>query len=294
MQGDFDTLLRQRMSGFTHAERRIAGYFLDNKQTLAFETGASIAMAVGLSEMTVSRFIRELGFRNLRDLKSELRTTLEDDGGVDDHMSRFQMRNAQQDTLRESLKLEMEAIVKAYALTGTRTWNAAVERLAKTPTVYVVGFQGSKGLALDFSTHLLWTRPSVHFAHNTSGTFGEILTSDRKGTLTVLIDTASYATRGIELAGQLKQRGMPLIIVTDKFSHWGSAYTSMVFEGHTHVKTYWDSSAALSVILNLLIDSVAAKLGKSAKARFSDMLGLSSVFGELVTDKYMKRAEQLP
>lgn len=290
MKVEFETMLRQRMSSLTPAERRIASYLLDNPKSLAFETGASIASAVGLSQMTVSRFIRELGFGNLRHLKRELRAELSENGDIDDHMARFQVRDARHDSLRESLRLEMEAIAKAYALVGTPSWNVAVDRLAKMPVVFVAGFQGSKGLALDFSTRLLWTRPNVFFAENTSGTFGEILTADRKSTLTVLIDTASYAARGISLAEQLKERQMPLIIVTDKFSHWGSSYTPEVFEAHTHVKTFWDSHAALNVILNLLIDSVAARRGESAKTRFAEMRELSNTFGELVTEKFMKNA----
>lgn len=57
------------------------------------------------------------------------------------------------------------------------------------------------------------------------------------------------------------------------------AYTRFVFEAHTHVKTFWDSTASLGVILNLLIDTVAIKLGPKAKRNFSMMSDLGNLFG---------------
>ena len=287
---DLETLLRARMTDLSPSEQSLAAYMLENVQLLPFETGASIAEAVGVSEMTVSRFVRSLGFDSLRDLKGRLRHAMvEEDSEIDDNMERFQVRNSRQRALKESLRLELDAIVKAYALTDTHVWGEAVDLLTSMPTVYVVGFQASQGLALDFASRLLWSRPGVIHVANASGTFGEIVTADPKTSVIVLVDTASYATRGLKLAEKLKAQNMPLIVVTDKFSHWALPFTRFVLEGHTHVQTFWDSSASLSVILNLLIDSVAIKLGPKARARFDTMSSLGGIFGEFVGGRYLDR-----
>ncbi len=285
-----EDLLRAKMQELSPSERSLASYMLENLQLLPFETGVSIAQAVGVSEMTVSRFVRSLGFGSLRDLKKQLRSSLAgEDNGTDNYMERFQVRDSRQHVRKEALRLELDAIVKAYALTGTGLWAEAVEQLVKAPSVHVVGFQASKGLALDFASRLLWARPGVMFCENTSGTFSEIITADPQTSLVVLVDTAAYAAHGIKLSKKLKQLGMPLIIVTDKFSHWARAYTEYVFEGHTHVKTFWDSTASLSVILNLLIDAVAIELGDAAHKRFETMSELGNLFGEFVGGRYLKR-----
>jgi len=289
---DLEAILRARMSDFSPSEQSLAAYMLDNIQTLPFETGSSIAQAVGVSEMTVSRFVRALGFENLRDLKNRLRITVaEKDSDIDDYMARFQMRDGRQQVLQESLRLELDAIVKAYALTTTEIWDEAAGILAKMRTIYVVGFQASTGLAMDFASRLLWARPNVIFVDNASGTFGEIITADPKHSLVVMVDTASYAARGIKLAEKLKSMEMPLIIVTDKFSHWAFAYTRFVFEAHTHVKTFWDSTASLSAVLNLMIDAVATKLGPKAKRNFAMMSDMGSLFGEFVGGSYLRRKD---
>lgn len=289
---DIEAILRAHMADFSPSEQSLAAYLLANIQMLPFETGSSIAQAVGVSEMTVSRFVRGLGFDNLRDLKNRLRVSVADrDGDVDDYMARFQMRGGRHQALQESLRLELDAIVKAYELTTTALWDEAATALAGARIVYVVGFQASKGLSLDFASRLLWARPNVIFVDNASGTYGEIVNADPKQSLVVLVDTASYATRGIKLAETLKAMEMPLIIVTDKFSHWGFPFTRFVFEVHTHVKTFWDSTASLSVVLNLMIDAVATKLGPKARRNFALMSEMGGLFGEFVGGSYMRRQD---
>ena len=287
---DIEAIMRDRMPGFSPSEQSLAAYLLDNIQILPFETGSSIAQAVGVSEMTVTRFVRGLGFENLRDLKKRLRVAVtEKDSEIDDYMARFQMREGRQQMLQESLRLELDAIGKAYALTTSEVWDEGAGLLATTRTIYVVGFQASKGLALDFASRLLWARSNVIFIDNASGTFGEIINADPRQSVVVLVDTASYATRGIKLVEKLKSMDMPLVIVTDKFSHWAFAYTRFVFEAHTHVKTFWDSTASLSVVLNLLIDAVATKLGPKAKRNFAMMSDMGTLFGEFVGGSYLRR-----
>jgi DNA-binding MurR/RpiR family transcriptional regulator len=289
---DLEGILRARMENLSPSEKGVAGYMLDNAQMLPFETGTSIAQAVGVSEMTVSRFVRGLGFDNLRDLKNRLRISIaEKESDVDDYMARFQTRDDHSAVLQESLRLDIEAVVKAYALAKSDLWGEAATALASAGTVYVVGFQASKGLALDFASRLLWARPNVIFVENSSGTFGEIITADPRDSLVVLVDTAAYAVRGVKLAGKLKELDMPLIIVTDKFSHWAFSYTRFVFEAHTHVRTFWDSTAGISVVLNLMIDTVATRLGPKARENFSKMSDMGSLLGEFVGGSYLRRKD---
>ncbi|HTN97755.1 MAG TPA: MurR/RpiR family transcriptional regulator, partial [Nordella sp.] len=180
------------------------------------------------------------------------------------------------------LQLELDAVRKAYALTGSELWAEAVHEIVRREAVYVVGFQASQGLALDFASRLLYARPNVFHIDDNTGTYTEILTADPKTSVLIYIDTAAYATRGLKLLDRVKQVGLPTVIVTDRFSHWAFAYTKHVFEGHTHVQTFWDSTAALSVILNLLTNAVATRLGAKAKKRFEVMRDLGRHFEEFI------------
>ncbi|WP_368412929.1 MurR/RpiR family transcriptional regulator [Dongia sp.] len=274
----FEKALRDRSGTLSDTEQDIALYLRHNLEAIAFETGLSIAGRVGVSEMSVIRFIRSLGYRNLRDLKNAIRgKNGSDHPDVDNALERFRVRH---DGLAESLELELQAVIQAYELAGTKKWAGAVNLLVERNSVFVCGFQASKGLALDFANRLKYARPGVRFAEGTAGTFSEVLQSPAKESCLVLVDTIAYARKSMMLARKAREKNLPIVVVTDMFSHWAHDFTDLVLEGHTYVKTFWDSSASISVILNLLINSVATKLGRKAEDNFREMVEYGHYFEE--------------
>lgn len=263
----------------TASGRAVASYLRQNLPLIPFETGASIASKTGVSEMSVIRFIRGLGYASLKELKDDLRNA-DDDRSIDDFLDRFRVRRDDMGDLHDSLELEMRAVVEAYELAAGARWEAIVDLLATRSKVYVVGFQASKGVALDFANRLKYARPGVRFAEGAAGVYSEVLESDADQACLVLVDTLAYARKGTLLARRAQEMGLPMVIVTDRFSNWGYAFTDHVLQGHTHVRCFWDSPASLSIILNLLINAVAIKLGKSAEDRFERMKDLGRYFRE--------------
>ena len=72
-KSSFLVTLEQRFTGLTPTGKRIAGYLLANPQKLPFETADSIAQQTGTTGISVGRFLRSLGYRNLDDVKQSLR-----------------------------------------------------------------------------------------------------------------------------------------------------------------------------------------------------------------------------
>lgn len=273
--------LRDDDASITRSGRTVAAYLRDNLAHIPFETGANIAARTGVSEMSVIRFIRSLGYASLRQLKDELRAVDGGgDGSVDDALERFHVRRDAMGGLEASLELELRAVIEAYRLTTLERWRAAVDLLTRRKQVHVVGFQASKGLALDFATRLKYARDGVRFAEGNSGVYSEILEGDPEEICLVLVDTVAYASKGLLLARRVRDLRIPLIVVTDRFSNWSYEFTDLVLQGSTHVKAFWDSTASLSIILNLLINSVAGGLGDKAVQRFELMKELGQYFHE--------------
>lgn len=276
-----EAALDRRAEAMTPAERAIAAHLRDNRLMIPYETGATIPGAAGVSEMTVIRFVRALGYANLKDLKDDLRPRTADDArAIDDVMERFRSRRDDHAHLHRSLGLELDAIARAYELATTARWARIVHRLAETERVHVVGFQATQGLALDFASRLKYVRPGVRYAEARAGIYSEVLESDPARSCLVMVDTASYARKGVLPARRAAETGMPIVAVTDRYSNWALEFTEEVLAGHTQVGTFWDSLASLNVILNLLINSVAARLGDRAGQRFRQLAEWGGYFNE--------------
>lgn len=270
--------LRAGWLNFARTEEAIARYLMANPDDIPFETGATIAAGARVSEASVTRFVRRLGYADLKDMKRGLRTKPRPShSGLDSAELRFRVGGKDQERLARSLEMEQRALAAAYSLAQGRTWNDIVQLLVRVDHVNCVGFQAVKGLALDFATRLRWVRPGVRFTEGLGGTFSEILSDNVKSSCVLLVDTAEYASMTFRLCDQIKRRGIPLIVITDKYSHWAKEFTPLALEISTRVDLYWDSMSAMSSILTLLTHSVAEQLGNSAEKRMDELEDIAGI-----------------
>ena len=77
MTSSFAEKPRSGFPNLTKSEKAVANYMVTHLKSLPYETAASIAESTGVSSMTVSRFLRGLGYNGLSELKEQLRTELE-------------------------------------------------------------------------------------------------------------------------------------------------------------------------------------------------------------------------
>lgn len=287
-----DVRLRENWLTFARAEQAIAKYLLSNLHNIPFETGATIATTAGVSEASVARFVRRLGYADLKDMKRGLRGHARaSSAALDSADSRFRIGGAAQERLARSLEMEQLALTAVYNLAHGEMWERIVHILTVTKHVNCVGFQAVKGLALDFSTRLKWVRGGVRYAEGTAGTYSEILTDDIENSCVVLVDTAEYASMTFRLCEQIKRRHIPLIVVTDKYSHWAREFTDLALEVSTRVDLYWDSMSAISSILNLLTHAVAERAGVNAQNRMDE---LEEIAGTLRTFRQIPKRTPKP
>lgn len=279
-----DALFRALQDGdarLTPSERAIAAWLRDNIDAVPFNTGTQMAAAIGVSEMTLIRFLRNIGYANLRHLKDQLRPAPSPDAArLDDVAVRFTSQSADVGSLAKSLELELMAVRRVYEMATTPAWDRIVTLLAETPLIHVVGFQATQGVALDFASRLKYVRSGIRAAHGSAGVFAEVLECDPATTMIFIVDTAAYARKGVLLARKAAELGFPLVIMTDRYSHWAREFSDHVLEMNTLVGTYWDSAASLTVATNLLVHFTAGRLGNRAYDRFEMMVGLGDHFQE--------------
>ncbi len=141
----------------------IARFMLANISALPFETSRSVADKVGVSELSVGRFCRSIGYKGFKDLKERLKDDISDSPWLlGDRLKDLQFKSLDKtDELSRSLELEIAAIVRVYEFVHSEAWNRAAERLARARRIFVVGFQTERGLAEAFAHGLRYLRDGV-------------------------------------------------------------------------------------------------------------------------------------
>ncbi|PVD44322.1 RpiR family transcriptional regulator [Serratia liquefaciens] len=269
----------------TPTGKRIAGYLLANLPQVPFETADSIARSTATSGISVGRYLRSLGYRNVEDLKRTLReqgTALRQPWGVTDRLGAYRRwrEQPQPQKLRQSLTLELEAIEHVYQLAGGEAFAQVSRQLAQAEAVFVVGIQSTRGIANAFYSHLEYLRPKVYYADGLSGTYVESLNSEFSAPYLVLTDTRAYSTIAQKYCQAACARGLRLALITDIYCPWARDYPIDLLQVKTDTGQFWDSLAPLSCLFNLLLSSVLEQGGTAVEQRLASNRMLQKELGQ--------------
>lgn len=272
--------LEESLNTATASGRAVASYMLANLNDLPFETSASIAHKIGVSELTVGRFCRSIGYRHLKDLKDHLRTDL---GGspwlIGDRLKEFQKRSRHDmGELTRSFELEVGALVRVYEYAQSAAFQTMSRRLATAPRVYVAGFQTERGLAASLAHNLQYLRDGVQLLDGASGHFGEAILGGDRGAALVMFEARRYSRQARLLARKAHERGIPVSLVTDTYCDWADDCTSEVFRIPTDLNLFWESTAPMLSLVHLLLNAVFNELGPKVEERLNATAALYHEF----------------
>ncbi|MEZ5796536.1 MAG: MurR/RpiR family transcriptional regulator [Paracoccaceae bacterium] len=261
--------LRSLPEPLTKSEAVIVQWLVKNEATLGLETGASVAAKTGVSEITVSRFLKRAGFKGLQGLKEELQAAL-----VHAHISPseryFRLLDGE---IGAILKRDADAVLALAKEVDKPAWADAIEAIAAADEVFVVGFQTVRGIAEDFARRLAIVRGSVRYVSPHDGGLVEWIPSFRRAEeqrCLVLVDMAPYAREAAPIVQTARRLGLTVVVVTDELNTWASAETPLVFHVTTKVDAFLESTGPMTTLLNVVIHAVAGKAPDKARKRIKD------------------------
>lgn len=208
-------LLRRLARGaedYSANQRVLAKYVQSHYQTVAFSTVSQLAGLSGVSEATVVRFAKALGFKGYPDFQKEVRRLVRADlKGTE----RFQLSPADASPLDVVLQKELENLGALREAFDAAAFRAALKLLRGASEVLVVGARATAPLAnhLWFGLGKLDVRVSRAFSV-TSDTYDQIHRLDRRACV-VVIGFPRYLRELIELLDFAKAAKLATLAITD-------------------------------------------------------------------------------
>jgi len=288
----FTQTVESRFAELTPTAKRIASYMLANLDRLGLETADQIAQQTCTSGISVGRFLRSIGYRNLDDLKRELRGAQQRPWMITDRLEEYRRLSGQHagtgqqpipaqacsngsapasiatnNTLARSLELELDAIQYVYLLAQTPAFARIAERISSADAVYILGIQSTRGISNAFSSYLEYLRPRVFYSDGMSGSYVDSLNSEFASPYLVVTDTRAYSRMARQYCEAATKRNLPVALVTDLYCPWARDFPCDLLQVRTDVGQFWDSLAPLTCLFNLLITSIVERLGPTIDER---------------------------
>ncbi|HDR9509721.1 RpiR family transcriptional regulator [Burkholderia cepacia] len=284
----FARTVESRYAELTPTAKRIASYMLANLDRLGLETADQIAQQAGTSGISVGRFLRSVGYRNLDDLKRELRGGGDRPWMITDRLDEYRRvagtqpaeDSSSDGTLASSLERELDAIRHVYRLAEGPVFAQVADRIAHADAVFILGIQSTRGISNAFSSYLEYLRPRVFYSDGQSGSYVDSLNSEFERPYCIVTDTRAYSRSARRYCQAAAERGQPFALVTDLSCPWARDWPADLLQVKTDVGQFWDSLAPLTCLFNLLITAVVDRLGPAIDRRVARNRELQHTFDQ--------------
>ncbi len=144
---DFNQRIGQCYNTLTKSEKRIADYFRSNQDEAAFMSAGEIAAELDLSEATMVRFARTIGFENYPSMREALQANFRK---LVSHSTRLRSRlgdlREDGDILERLVASEIAFLTESLQSLDRNEFHAAVEQLRAHKRIFVFGLGPSVSL----------------------------------------------------------------------------------------------------------------------------------------------------
>jgi len=240
--------VRAAAGGLSPAERRVASFVLDNPRAALNDPIAAIARGAEVSQPTVIRFCRSLGFQGLADFKLKLGSGLT--GTLPLQRTQVRRQDGIADLCAKVLDNTISAIVQFRESLNVDSVDKAIALLREARRVEFYAIGDSVVVALDAQHKLFRFRiPSV--AHTDAAMHSMAAELLGPGDLAVFVSGSGQPPELARAAAQALERGAAVIAITAGRSPLARQSTVCIAVDHAEASSGFMSM--ISRILHLLV-----------------------------------------
>lgn len=254
----------------TKTEMIIADFFFENQKKLYFLTSTDIANELKISDTSVIRFVKSLGFKSFKDFKKSLKKVVS--SKVLTPSERLNLNeellqtNEIMNIFKNTIYNNIEATLNADSYVNIQE---SIEILVKSKKKYIVGFKSTSGVASFFGLRLGFVlKDVITFSENSSELIKSIVDINSCDCLCIIAHPKYSKTYSIliELAKKVNAK---IIIITDKMTSPVANKGNITILTDIEGISYFNSIVSTQVILEFILTLISKNLNIDSKERLS-------------------------
>ncbi|MCG2855121.1 MurR/RpiR family transcriptional regulator [Klebsiella grimontii] len=268
--------IRRRYDTLSKRLKQVARYILDNSNSVAFDTVASIAQQADVPPSTLIRFANAFGFSGFNEMKQMFKQHLmEETANYTERARLFRQTTTDDATPPETPTeiLNMFTMVNTQALqqlamqTSGDDLQRAVALLAEAENIYVIGLRRSFSVASYLTYALRHLDRKAFLIDGLGGMFTEQLSLVGPKDVVVAVSFSPYAREVVELVELGAQRKARQIAITDSQVSPLAAFSDVCFVVREAQVDGFRSQVASLCLVQTLAVSLALNSSKDAETK---------------------------
>ena len=254
--------IRQKSAQMSEVQKKLAAAILNALDEVAFMTASQLGKFAGVSEASVVRFVRLLGFERYQDFRADLSHTLMDRLSTTERSKDIGTLNPKgfYDSI---LKREIEALRSVREDFDEKKLEEMGALLASAPAVYVCSARSSFTVGYYLSYYLSWFLPRVRSLER--GNAYEELEMAPQGSVVVGISFPRYTKWTVDMLRFANDRGLTVAALSCDMGSPLARYAACSLTMPYRLVSFIDSLVVPLSVVNCLILSVFRATGKEGK-----------------------------
>jgi len=272
---DMVSLLEERVihTKLTKTGYRIAEYLLENESRLCFMTATAVASEIGVSDASVIRVTRALGFDGFSDMQRRLRekatdmlssSTIEDISPLERLKNRHPLQSDAcnvENLAQQWFTTAVGSLRGVYENNDLSKFEEAADMIIASRQKLICGFRASSNIAGVFKLMLSLIMPNVHDSLTADSSAVDKMMNLTEEDCVVLFTFPRYFKMSKGVAEMARDKGAKLIIFTDRASSPMANGADIVIAAGSQSMNIFSSNMAAQFAAELMITIISHKLG---------------------------------
>lgn len=260
----FLSRVRQNLGVFHPMERQLAEFVLDFPGDLASYAASELAALAGVSNATVTRFIKRLGYRHYEEARLQVR----EERGAGSPLLRASRSPAAENPFAASLARSQDNLQRSFTRLDATSVDQIARALLAARKVWVLGLRSSQAFASYFRWQLFQIKQDVHLAPHAGDTLGQTLASVTVQDVVVVFAVRRRPVALSALLAQLVQAGHRVLYISDEQVPRQSGLTWHLYCA-CESDSPLDDHVAVTGVCHLLASRVLELAGPAERARMT-------------------------
>ncbi len=265
--------LRYQLNNFTRAERQLANTILENYPVSGLGSITSLSKASKVSNPTIVRLAKKIGFTGFVQLQNKLRGEVEAtiSNPIMRH-DRWAARVPDTHMLNRFADAAMKNIRQTLSQIEPDEFDAVATLLSdKSRHIHIIGGRITHPLAEYFFTHLQMMRDGLTLIPPNMSTWPHYILSMKPGDILIVFDIRRYERQISRLAENAQNRGLEILLFTDQWASPISKFSNHTFHSRTEAPSAWDSNMMTLFIVEAIIAAVQNETWEDTRERMNSL-----------------------
>ncbi len=254
---DFYREIKTKASLLPQAQRRLLEFILAHEEESVFLRIGDLSRRGKVSQATVTRLSRALGFGGFPDFQKELQRLFRNKLTTISRLQKTVEKGAsEKDILTKVLQTDMENIAGTLQQTHLAEFRRFVQRLASADRIVIVGLRSVHSLAVFMALALEFLQREVWLVQPGIGDMWDRMVGLKKGDVVLGISFPRYTKETVELLRWAKARGVTTLAITDSPISPLAQHADHVLTARYQMDSFIESFTAPLSLINALVTAL--------------------------------------